>query len=78
MDKRGKSGKRHPSKRVITARNEMRSAHLFHEHDEDDHDWAREKKQNVHYPSISLGHNHGNKQSKLKRRQAYKNHQDYY
>lgn len=80
MDSKGQSGKRHPSKRVITARKEMRSAHLFHEHDEDDHDWSKEKKRNVQYShrSNSLGHNYGYMQAKLKKRQALNIHQDYY
>lgn len=80
MDPRSKSGKRQQSKRVITARREMRYSHLLHEYDEDDHNWAREKKQNVlnSHPSTLLAHNHGYKHAKLKNRKANNTDLDYY
>ena len=80
MGSRGQSSKRHPSKRVITARKEMRTVHLLHEYDEDDHDWSRERKHNIlnaHSPNL-LAHNHGYKHAKLKNRRANKNNQEYY
>ncbi|WP_226675153.1 hypothetical protein [Mesobacillus jeotgali] len=78
MDKRVQSGKRRPSKRVITARKEMRSAHLLHEYDEDDHDWAKERKQNIHHSHSSVSKGHNYKLSKLKNRDAYRGQRDEY
>ncbi|MGV2941399.1 hypothetical protein AB5I83_17485 [Mesobacillus sp. LC4] len=80
MVSRGQSGKKRPSKRVITARKEMRSAHLLHEFDEDDHDWKKERKHSIHHSHSSTvhGHDHKHRLSKLKNRQAYKAQQDEY
>ncbi len=77
MDSRGQKGKRRPSKRVITARKEMRSAHLLHEFDEDDQDWKKERKHNIHR-SQSASKAHDYRVTKLKNREAYKTHQDEY
>ena len=77
MDPRGQPGKRHPSKRVVTARRLMRYAHLLHEFDEDDHDWKKGRKHNIHRsPSASKAHDY--RLTKLKNREAYKTHQDEY
>ena len=76
MQARGQSGKKRPSKRIITAKKEMRSAHLLHEFDEDDHDWKKERKHNVHHPSGLKAHDY--RLTKLKNREAYKAHQDEY
>lgn len=80
MNSRGQSGKKRPSKRVITARKEMRSAHLLHEYDEDDHDWKKERKLKVHHsqPTTVRGHDHSNRLTKFKNRQSYKAQQDEY
>jgi hypothetical protein len=78
MDSRGQSGKKRPSKRVITARKEMRSSHLLHEFDEDDHDWKKERKHNIHHSHSSTLKGHDHRLSKLKNRQAYKAQQDEY
>jgi hypothetical protein len=78
MDTKGQSGKSRPSKRVITARKEMRSAHLLHEYDEDDHDWAKERKHNIHHSHSSASKAHGHRLTKLKNREAYRNQQDEY
>jgi hypothetical protein len=72
MDKRVPSGKRRPSKRVITARKEMRSAHLLHEFDEDDNDWKKERKHNIHHSHSSPSKGHDYRLTKLKNREAYK------
>ncbi|NKE03881.1 MULTISPECIES: hypothetical protein [Mesobacillus] len=77
MGSRGQSGKKRPSKRVITARKEMRSAHLLHEFDEDDHDWKKERKHNTHASTIKR-HEHNHRLTKFKNRQAYKAQQDEY
>ena len=78
MDKRVQSGKRRPSKRVITARKEMRSAHILHEFDEDDHDWKKERKHNVHHSHSSASKGHDYRFKKLKNREAYRSQQDEY
>jgi hypothetical protein len=72
--------KRFQSKRVITARREMRAARLFYEYDEDDNMWAKEKKRNIHNSKTSSSHrqNHNHLQAKLKKRHAYNIHQDDY
>ncbi|WP_226641437.1 hypothetical protein [Mesobacillus subterraneus] len=80
MGSRGQSGKKRPSKRVITARKEMRSAHLLHEFDEDDHDWKKERKQKIHHsqPTTVQCQDNYPRLTKLKNRQAYKAQQDEY
>lgn len=79
MDSKGQSRKKRPSKRVITARKEMRSSHLLHEFDEDDHDWKKERKHNIHasHPSTLKRQDHNHRLTKLKNRQGY-NAQDEY
>lgn len=52
----GPSGKRQPSKRTITARNEMRFSHLYHEYEEDDHDWSKEKETQGYFSSKANTH----------------------
>jgi hypothetical protein len=78
MDKRIHSGKRRPSKRVITARKEMRSAHFLHEFDEDDHDWKKERKHNIHHSHSSASKGHDYRLTKLKNREAYRAQRDEY
>ncbi|WNF24744.1 hypothetical protein [Mesobacillus jeotgali] len=79
MVSRGQSGKKRPSKRVITAKKEMRSAHLLHEFDEDDHDWKKERKHNISHSHTSTlkGYNHNHRLTKLKNRQAYQAQDEY-
>jgi hypothetical protein len=74
----GQSGKRRPSKRVVNARRLMRSSHLLHEFDEDDHDWNKERKHNIHRSQSSASKTHDYRVTKLKNREAYKTHQDEY
>ncbi|CAM3827268.1 hypothetical protein [Mesobacillus thioparans] len=74
------SGKRHPSKRVLAAKNEIRAARLINEHDEDDHDWQRERKLKSHHTHSKNTHVHRNKVSQVKkeRRQINKlDHEDF-
>ncbi|RSD28715.1 hypothetical protein [Mesobacillus subterraneus] len=64
------------SKRVITARNEMRSSHFLYEFEDDDHDWSKEKKLNsLNFPrGVSMN---SSRKSKLKKRLANNVHQEY-
>jgi hypothetical protein len=74
LNRSSHSGKRGPSKRVMTVKKEMRSAHFLHEYDLDDHDWQKEKRFKVYRFHTSLPHIPNNTASlaKQKRRQAYK------
>jgi hypothetical protein len=75
----GHSSKRRPSKRVVTAKNEIRAARLINEFDEDDHDWQRERKLKVvhhFHPKTTLERNNKVSQLKQKRRQMNKSHQE--
>ncbi|MFT9596428.1 hypothetical protein [Mesobacillus sp.] len=78
MEPRGQSGKRRPSKRMIAARREMRSSHFLHEYDEDDHDWKKERKHNIHHSHTSALKVHDYRVTKLKKREAYRTQQDEY
>ncbi len=72
------SGKRHPSKRVLAAKNQIRAARLINEHDEDDHDWQKERKLKSHYTHATRTHAQTNKVSQVKqeRRQFNKLNQE--
>ncbi|WLR57428.1 hypothetical protein LC048_11565 [Mesobacillus subterraneus] len=78
MDTKGQSGKRRPSKRVITAKKEMRTAHFLHEFDEDDNDWKKERKHNIPNSHSSSSKAHDYRLTKLKNREAYKPQRDEY
>ncbi|WP_079508697.1 hypothetical protein [Mesobacillus jeotgali] len=78
LNRSGHSGKRGPSKRVTTVKNEMRSSHFIHEYDQDDHDWQKERKLKVYRSHSSLSQFPNNKTNNLKqkRRQACKSHHE--
>ncbi|MBT2681189.1 hypothetical protein J7E38_19550 [Bacillus sp. ISL-35] len=78
FNRNGHSSKRRPSKRVLTAKNEIRAARLINEFDEDDHDWQRERKLKVHnlHPPTSQVRTNKVSQVKQKKRQVNKLNQE--